>query len=107
MIDEFAVINADGRPIDVYRTMNYIKCNEIVDDDSIKHQIVQDLNASLKKITMYSTNYAVAMQGMLQYRFIGPVHLQIPYRSKYTARNKANSLQKIQYYKQKRWNLLM
>ena len=40
MLDDHTMIAAEHRPFDVYRVLRYIKCNEHVQDDSTKHQII-------------------------------------------------------------------
>ena len=107
LINEHTIIDAEGKPFDVDRVIKYVKCNEHVIDDGIKHQIVQDLVIALKKAIQYDENVAEAIEGLIQYRLLAPTSLQVPYRADDISRNKLNKLQKIQFYHQKQWNRLM
>ena len=107
MINEHTIIDAEGKPFDVYRVIRYIKCNENASDEGVKHQIVSDLKVALKKVIEYDVHNPTAIEGLMQYRLLAPTYVQRPYRSDDAARNKLNKLQKVQYHHQKKWNRLM
>ena len=106
ILNEHTILDADNQPFDVYRTLQFIKCNEHIYNDEVKHTVINKLTKSLHKIAKFHTNPQLAMIGLLQYRLLAPTYLQVPYRDDYQI-NRKNKLLKIQYYEQQRWNKLM
>ena len=100
------MLDADEQPFDVYRVVQFFKCNEHISNDDIKHTIIQQLVKALDKISNFADEPQYALLGLVQYCLLAPTYLQVPYRDDQQL-NEQNKMLKIQCYQQQRWNKLM
>ena len=87
--------------------MRLFKCNEHVKNDDTKHHLISNLTDAIYKIAKYNVDPSIAMQGLIQYRLIGPTYLQVPCRSDDVNNNIRNRKLRIQHFNKKQWNQLL
>ena len=101
MMDNHTIIDADRRPVDVYRVLQYFKCNEHVTNEDTKAEMLHLMVNACNQIAQFNDNPVIAMQGLIQYRLIGPAYTLIPYRSDEHAANQRRRKSRIQFLKNK------
>ena len=107
MIDETTIIDADRRHFDIRRIMRYFKMNENVTNAETKGHIIKHLVDAINKIAKYISDPITVMQGLIQYRLLGPTYLLAPYRSDEVTINQRDRKLRIQFYMNRQWNQLM